>query len=308
MKKGILLLLLSLLSACGGDNNSSQNPTPQPENPDTPVAGLTIPVVVHVMEHPASDDSRISVAKVHSQIAALNRAFNRQNDDLSQVPAEFQPFIADMQNRFELATTDPQGQPTTGITRTTQNIELAPEEYRWGYRYLHYSALGGKDPWPRERYLNIWVSDMRNHHGRVGLAGRASLPGDPAEEDGVLIATLAFGTEPPLEQGLHLGKTTAHEVGHWLGLKHIAGEQESCNVDDGISDTPLSSSNYGGLNPSHPSSTCDSADMFMNYMSLARDESLLMFSQGQKAAVWSVLEEGGVRHSLLLNSRNAYAQ
>jgi len=45
----------------------------------------------------------------------------------------------------------------------------------------------------------------------------------------------------------------------------------------------------------------------MNYMSLARDESLLMFSQGQKAAVWSVLNEGGERHSLLLNSRNTAA-
>lgn len=304
MKHGLVSLFVLLLSACGGDSGNAHSPglpdTPDtPENPATPNARLMIPVVVHIMEHPDSADSRISASKVHSQIAALNRAFNRQNSDLLQVPEQFQPLIADMQIRFQLASTDPQGRPTSGITRTTQNIALAPEDYKHAYRYLYYSEFGGQDPWPREHYLNIWVSDLRDHHGSVSLAGRASLPGDPAEEDGVLIATLAFGTEPPLQQGLHLGKTTVHEVGHWLGLKHLAGEQESCNVDDDISDTPLSSSNYSGMNPRHPSTSCGSSDMFMNYMALARDESLLMFSQGQKEAVWKVLEQGGERHSLM---------
>lgn len=311
-----------LITACGsgsGKGTSAAPPAkPVPEQPDSgepptqtpgyPNAQIIIPVVVHVLQHPDSAESRIKDSKVHSQITALNEAFNRSNADLSKVPALFQPLIADMQIEFRLAETDPDGNASNGITRTDYDPGKTPADYHLGYRYAHYSEFGGIDPWPRDQYLNIWVVDARRRDGRIAFAGRATFPGEPPEEDGILVSTHAFGTEPPLSaiDGVTLGRTAVHEVGHWLGLYHLAGTAESCNVDDGIDDTPLAETNYHG-NPTHPSSSCNSVDMFMNYMAKPHDASMLMFTKGQKDLAWQALNDGGDRHSLLKNHRDRLA-
>ena len=79
--------------------------------------GVTmIPVVVHVVYKTAAQN--ISIAQVHSQIDVLNRDFRKTNPDISSIPAPFQPLAADARVEFELATTDPDGNPTDGIIRT----------------------------------------------------------------------------------------------------------------------------------------------------------------------------------------------
>jgi hypothetical protein len=312
--KLVILLTSLLLAACGGDNSPTANKKPPAKQPDPgqpapkpkyPNARIIIPVVVHVLYRTQDALGNIKDSKIHSQIVALNNAFNRSNADLNKVPDMFQPLIADMQIEFRLADRDPTGNPTTGITRTLAKPTQPPDSNNF-YDFIYYENSGGQNAWPRDKYLNIWVLDMRDRFGRVGFAGRASFPGGPAEKDGVLVATFAFGTEPPLSEpdGLTLGRTLVHEVGHWFGLYHLSGTAESCNVDDGIADTPLASSNYSG-NPTHPSSTCGSVDMFMNFMAKPSDTSLLMFSKGQKEAVWKVLNEGGERHTLLKNYQAA---
>ena len=68
----------------------------------------------------------------------------------------------------------------------------------------------------RKIYLNIWVCNM----GRV--AGYSSFPGGPAEKDGIVIAYNVFGTNS--KAGYEMGKTAVHEIGHWMGLRHIWGD------------------------------------------------------------------------------------
>src|SRR5262245_30684003 len=77
---------------------------------------IRIPVVVHVIYH--ADRENIELSQIESQIAALNRDYRLQNEDQSDVPEPFRPFVVDTLIEFALAVRDPAGNPTTGITRT----------------------------------------------------------------------------------------------------------------------------------------------------------------------------------------------
>ena len=298
---GLIMLVSLLLAGCGGSSSGSAESANPPEDTSPTPAKVVIPTVFHVLYYNDFPESNPSDEKVKSQLAPLNDLFRARSEDLDNVPDMFKPFIADMEIEFELATVDPEGNPTTGITRTLATPEPNPED---AWAFVYYTNAGGIDAWPTNKYLNIWVLDMRERNGGTPIAGRASLPGWPADEDGVLIATTALGTIEPLADGLNMGKTLAHEVGHWLGLKHIAGEQTgTCNVDDDVADTPLTDTNYA-LNPTHPVSSCGSVDMFMNVMALTSDRSLLMFTEGQKQRIWQVLGPGGEREELVTQFKN----
>ena len=80
------------------------------------VGVTTIPVVVHVVYNTASEN--ISKAQIDSQIAVLNRDYRATNPDKSKVPSVWKGFVANVRVQFVLATKDPNGKPTTGVTRT----------------------------------------------------------------------------------------------------------------------------------------------------------------------------------------------
>jgi hypothetical protein len=143
---------------------------------------VTIPVVVHVVHNSPAEN--ISDAQVNSQIDVLNRDFRRLNPDISQVPSVWQSLVADCHVEFVLASTDPNGAPTNGITRTpTSRPSFGADDS------VKSSATGGADPWPSDRYLNMWVCRLSG-----GLLGYAQFPGGPANTDGVVITYTAFGT------------------------------------------------------------------------------------------------------------------
>jgi hypothetical protein len=81
---------------------------------------ITIPVVVHVIYN--TSEQNISDAQVQSQIDVLNDDFRRLNANFSQTPAAFQGVAADFEIEFCLATVDPNGAVTTGITRTQTTV------------------------------------------------------------------------------------------------------------------------------------------------------------------------------------------
>src|SRR5688572_28057895 len=77
---------------------------------------ITIPLVVHVVWRRQAEN--ISDAQVQSQLAVLNRDFRAKNTDKSKVPPVWKGLVADPNIQFALAKKDPNGQTTTGITRT----------------------------------------------------------------------------------------------------------------------------------------------------------------------------------------------
>lgn len=246
---------------------------------------IKIPVVVHILYHTPTE--KISDAQVISQIEALNKYFRRRNADTASTPAHFRALAADCEIEFQLAISDPGRRSTSGITRKYTPIT------KWGADDKMKSAAEmGTDAWDTKSYLNIWVCNLDK------FAGYSTLPGSDDKKDGLVISYAAFGTGSSAG-GYAMGKTAVHEVGHWLSLKHLWGD-EYCG-DDGVSDTPKQASYTVGC-PSTVRVTCGNApygDMYMNYMDFTNDACINMFTQGQKARMRLLFEQGGPRFSLL---------
>jgi hypothetical protein len=249
---------------------------------------INIPVVVHVLYKTAAQN--ISDAQILSQIESLNKDFAYENEDKANTPKVFRSFAADVRIKFCLAQVDPSGKKTTGINRKYTNTEVFSADDA-----MKYSLNGGADAWDSKRYLNIWVCNL----GGRSL-GYATQPGGPANLDGIVIAFDAFGTTGNLRPTFNKGRTATHEVGHWLGLKHIWGDTD-CG-DDGVEDTPRQKSyNYGC--PVFPKvTTCSEneyGDMFMNYMDFSDDACMNMFTEGQKKRMRALFAKGNMRNSFL---------
>src|SRR5258706_1591051 len=245
-------------------------------------SGVTvIPVVVHVVHKTSAQD--ISDAQIHSQIDVLNRDYRKTNPDVASTPAAFAPLAADARVQFELATTDPNGAATNGIHRVATTTDAFSNDDK-----VKASATGGADPWPSDRYLNIWVCQLGNN-----LLGYAQFPGGPTDTDGVVILHSGFGSTGTAAAPFALGRTATHEVGHWLNLRHIWGDDGTgCNGSDFVNDTPNAAGpNYGA--PAFPHVTCmngPSGDLFMNYMDYVDDAAMVMFTNDQVTRVQACLD------------------
>src|SRR3954452_4012709 len=245
-------------------------------------SGVTvIPVVVHVVYNGAAQN--ISDAQIQSQIDVLNHDFRKTNADVSSTPGVFAPLAADARIEFELATTDPSSNPTNGITRTSTTASGFTDDNK-----VKKASTGGADAWPRDNYLNLWVCRLSG-----GLLGYAQFPGGPADTDGVVILDTACGTSGTAAAPFNLGRTATHEIGHWLNLRHIWGDDgNGCSGDDFIADTP----NCAGANtgvPAFPHVTCSNGpngDLFMNYMDYTDDVGMFMFTSGQVTRMQACLD------------------
>ena len=252
---------------------------------------ITIPVVIHVLYNNAAQN--ISDAQILSQFQSLNKDYRKLNADVAKVPAAFAPLAGDVRIVFCLAKIDASGNATTGIIRkyTTEQSWTADDR-------MKFSAQGGDNAWDSKRYLNIWVCNL---FGRS--LGYSSLPGSQPEKDGIVIQYDAFGTTGTLTAPFNKGRTLTHEVGHWLGLKHLWGDA-NCG-DDGIADTPPQQ-NFNNGCPSFPHKTSCSinndGDMFMNFMDFTDDACMYMFSKGQAIKMRSMFATGGARNSFLISS------
>ncbi|MFC5271686.1 M43 family zinc metalloprotease [Adhaeribacter terreus] len=251
---------------------------------------ITIPVVVHVVYNTSAQN--ISDAQIQSQINILNQDFRKLNTDVSKIPAAFAGLAADAQVEFCLAKRDPNGNATTGITRT----QTTRTSFSDAGDYIKYNSTGGKDAWDRNQYLNLWVGNLSG-----GLLGYAQFPGGPAATDGVVCTYTGFGNTGTASAPFNKGRTATHEVGHWLNLYHIWGDDNgACTGSDQVSDTPNQGNSNGGC-PTFPKISCSNTpngDMFMNYMDYTDDACMYMFTAGQKARMDAILDAGGARASL----------
>ena len=240
---------------------------------------VTIPVVVHVVYRTAAEN--ISVAQIKSQIKAMNRDYSATNPDKINTPTVWSGLIQDSKIRFALATKDPKGNATTGITRKQTTVASFTTDDK-----VKRAATGGANAWPATKYLNLWVCTLGG-----GLLGYAQFPGGAAATDGVVILNTGFGTTGTAAAPFNLGRTATHEVGHWLNLNHIWGDTSDCSGTDHVSDTPNAQlPNYGV--PTFPHVTCSNGpngDMFVNYMDYGDDRAMVMFTNGQVSRMQATL-------------------
>ena len=255
----------------------------------------TIPVVFHIIYSNASEN--ISDAQVLSQLDILNEDFRRTNPDASSTPSGFLSVAADCEYEWCLAQTDPDGNLTTGINR----VSMSGSPFSMG------TMDGSVKPatvWDPTQYCNIWVANLSG-----GLLGYAQFPNSsglgglstnngPANTDGVVILHESVGRPPanPFPGPYNRGRTLTHEIGHWVGLRHIWGDG-ACSADDFCGDTPNSNgSNYGCPTGS---SSCSSTDMVENYMDYTDDDCMNIFTLDQKDRMDVVFSVSPRRASLI---------
>ncbi len=265
-----------------------------------------IPVVFHIIYNNSTEN--INDSLIHNQIRELNYAYRKLTTDTSRIRSIFKPIAADVRIQFKLATIDENGNATTGITRTsTTKTTFATNQFGAYSLDMKYSTFG-KRAWDPTKYLNFWVCDME-YPNPIGIVyGFATPPtGSPNwnntgltkdtndYESGVVLHYKVVGRMSPLSPTKYVeGKTAVHEVGHYLGLRHVWGDGNSasgCSVDDGIEDTPnarVSNSTCGGQNTC-VDATNDKPDQTENYMDYALDGCAAMFTKQQAAMMRFVL-------------------
>lgn len=283
----------------------------------------TINVVVHVVWKDSVENLPDSI--IYSQIQVLNEDYNRLNADTGNLRPLFKPIAGKAGIYFNLY------QIIRKHTDSLFKVSLTGGTTPNGMKY---DSLGGSSAVDPQHFLNIWVCKIQPLTignftlGQIlgyafppnNLSNWPSNSGAPnLKEDGVVIDYRAFGRNNPnvLTIGSQTitikGRTPTHEIGHYLGLRHIWGDgailgSNNCTGDDGIQDTP-NASNQSNFDCNTTKNTCvdtnlgwtttDAPDLVENYMDYAAEDCMNMFTQGQ--VNWMITTLQGPRSGLLAN-------
>jgi hypothetical protein len=155
---------------------------------------------VHVIRADNGVTGHITPELAQSQIDVLN-------EDYLALAGTNGANGTDVQIEFYLPTTDPWGNPTSGITYSDNTDWFNDTGDYW-------NTLA----WDPDRYLNIYTNLAGGHLGYVPDLPQGGIVG--SNEDRVVILWSAFGSPGAGGPPYDLGRTATHEVGHYLGLYH----------------------------------------------------------------------------------------
>ncbi|MFM9826392.1 M43 family zinc metalloprotease [Flavobacterium sp.] len=287
-------------------------------NSRTEATTYTIPVVIHIIHNGdavntsiSHTSENISDAQAASQITVLNQDFRRIANTPGYGTTNYNRGV-DCQINFVLAKQDPFGVFTTGI----EHLNML--EANWTEAKIE-EILKPDTQWDPTQYLNLWTVQFSD----TKLLGYAQFPsnsnlgglntnGGNANTDGAVINYITFGSRAEndgsfeLNKNFNLGRTTTHELGHYLGLRHIWGDDNLCTGDnsdsgDYASDTPDSTApNYSCV----VATNCIGFDMIENYMDYTNDACMNTFTDGQKTRMTAVMTSSPRRKEL--PSSNAF--
>lgn len=234
--------------------------------------------------------------------------------------------IANTGVQFCLAQIDPNGNVLAepGIERKNYNNygwgnPASPSLDYTGFKNLMDGTIKPQTIWDVTRYLNIWVTDG-NLNATGGLLGYATFPPlstlsglgfatGTASDDGFWCYAQAFGSSlvypsGTYMQGYNRGRTCTHEIGHWVGLRHIWGDAQ-CATDYCADTPPARVSNSGS--PSYPynatgANSCTgnspNGQMFMNFMDYTNDPAKYMFTTDQANRIQTAMANSPYRKFL----------
>jgi hypothetical protein len=268
-----------------GDCDLSSN---DPDPAYAPSDVREIVCVFHVIHRP-NGEGYVPPSKVDEQVRLTNEQFRAW-------PGGSGELGVDTRIRFRLASVDPSGLATNGITYTAHDGWYLDQPGYW-------TALA----WDPTRYLNVYV----NTAGPFGLGyvpstpqqGGAAYVGTPA--DRVVVDWTALGENAPCGWPFDGGKLVTHELGHYLGLFDCYGsgcDGPSCHTSgDLICDTFPSISNP--LGSCTPSTSCGAPSSVDNYMGAGAHSCQARFTEEQarrmrctldswRPTVWTTVDVG----------------
>lgn len=267
-------------------------------NPPKSAALYVIPVVFHVIHNNGVEN--ISDAQIKDAMMQLNLQFRKMNPDTSEIVPAFQGIAADPQIEFRLAQLDPNGNCTSGITRTVSTLTFIGDH-----------QVKSLVHWPPEKYLNVYICSEA-----AGLAGHALLPSAAdtiPQWDGIVMQHDYIGT---IGTSDYFRRTVlSHEVGHFLNLQHIwggnnvpgyyylpVGDAGNCAFDDDVMDTP---NTIGWSTCNLNATSCSSLDNTQNYMDYSY--CARMFTEGQKLRMHAALNSTVANRNNLWQASNLVA-
>ena len=279
----------------------------------------TIPIIFHIIHtgQAIGTGYNLSLTQITSQITILNADYRKLNTDQSTYLT--QPALvataSDMEISFCAAKVNPTGGALAepGVDRILASSKgWTSPPYTASSAYLE-NTVKASSIWDPTKYFNVWVTEMSG--GILGYAQFPTVPagtvpitdivgwGGSANTDGVVVDFKYLGNSAfaPYNKG----RTLTHEAGHWLGLKHIWGDDgTACTGTDNVSDTPnQASENYTcpTTNGSVKTDGCTPASpgvLYQNYMDYSDDKCMVMFTAGQKARMQAVMANCTRRNSL----------
>ncbi len=251
-----------------------QQMTPKSGNP------YVIPVVFHIIHNYGPEN--IDDSQVLDAVRLINEQYRKRNADTTGIVTDFKSRAADCEIEFRIAQLDPNGNCTSGITRTVSPLTKIGDH-----------QVKSLIQWPPDKYLNVYICEQA-----AGLAGHSMMP--PAADtipqwDGIVMQHAyvgSIGTSSPFKRTV-----LSHEIGHFLNLQHIWGgnnvpdyfylpvaDAGNCAFDDDVMDTPAT---IGWQTCNTNGQSCGSLDNVQNYMDYSY--CALMFTEGQKTRMHAAL-------------------
>ncbi len=259
-----------------------------------------IPIVVHIIHDFGAE--YMTDDEIFNDLIGWNQVYACQNStDTSSVIPPFKKYIGNPHIRLHLATKDPLGNPTKGITRKRSYL-------------THNGGDQAKfQDWDPTSYINIWfINQMSVANGSA--AAYAMYPSAGATipySDGVIsLYDYAANTD--------VAKTINHEIGHVLNIKHPWGDNNDAaggtcadGGTDDVDDTPPTIGHmYGGCGTPRPMYDTQCAtnyyklytshtglmDSLVNYPDTTNSQNIMdytycakMFTKGQVARMHAAL-------------------